>query len=236
MHKTIKAVSPVVVPKGYRQYKNPKLEKPTTAIVHKSAKIEPNVVLGNDVIVEEGARIYNGVNIGKGTVIAKNASIGSNTLIGKKCRINQGAYILQGVTIGNDVSIGSDASVECETTIDSDAWIASGISIGTEVHISEKTRIAVNIPDDVKTRAGCYYNSQTTSGGWLFSHSWFYYKHQNGTYWLSIGCQNWPISVWKKGAERIIVKHKQSESSAHKQKLVKQLKTMITLFESSKPK
>lgn len=77
-------------------------EKPSPAKIAKSAKIMPNVYIGDgveiaeNVIIMAGAYIGDRVSIGEGSVIHPNVVIYSDTKIGKKC------HLLANCVIGSD--------------------------------------------------------------------------------------------------------------------------------------
>jgi len=83
--------------------------------VEKSARVGPNVVLGDNCRVGSGARIINSilfdeVAIGKETVVA-GAIIASNVMIGNKVKIEPGAVISPNVQISDGVKIRRKAMI-----------------------------------------------------------------------------------------------------------------------------
>lgn len=80
----------------------------SSAIVHKTAKVAADVLIGPNVVVSEGAKIGKGCNLMANVVIERHAEIGTNV------RIHPGAIIGWGCTIGNDCLILSSAVIGSE--------------------------------------------------------------------------------------------------------------------------
>ncbi|MBC7396992.1 MAG: UDP-3-O-(3-hydroxymyristoyl)glucosamine N-acyltransferase [Bdellovibrionales bacterium] len=76
-----------------------------SAVIHETATIGINVVIGAQVVIEEGARIHAGATlypqvyigphceVGEGSVLFPKVTLYEKTLIGKHCRIHAGAVI-----------------------------------------------------------------------------------------------------------------------------------------------
>lgn len=98
-------------------------------IIHPSAIVALDTVLGDGVLVAAGAVIAPGATIGHGTIInhgavvdhdcrvgafchiAPNAALGGEVSIGDRVMIGTGAVVLPGITIANDVTIGAGTIV-----------------------------------------------------------------------------------------------------------------------------
>jgi len=71
----------------------------------KTKKIAPNVILGENVILNDFINLY-GCKIGDNTKIGPFVEVQKNALIGKRCKISSHTFICEGVTIEDDVFIG----------------------------------------------------------------------------------------------------------------------------------
>jgi acetyltransferase-like isoleucine patch superfamily enzyme len=90
------------------------MERPTGALEVKTF-IHPTVVLGQDVVIGEGVKIWANVHIreyatvGKETIIGEGAYIDHNVRIGERCKIQNGAFVYNPAVLENGVFIGPGA-------------------------------------------------------------------------------------------------------------------------------
>ncbi len=137
-------------------------------MIHESAYIEEDVLIG------EGTQIWHFVQIRKGAKIGKNCNIGkdvyidTNVVIGDNCKVQNFASLYQGLTVGNDVFIGPHVcftndlyprariwNEEClEKTIIQDgasiganSTIVAGITIGKYAMIGAGSVVTKDISD-----------------------------------------------------------------------------------------
>ena len=68
-------------------------------------KIEDNVVLGKDVILNDFINFY-GCKIGEETRIGPFVEVQKNAFIGKRCKVQSHSFICEGVTIEDEVFVG----------------------------------------------------------------------------------------------------------------------------------
>lgn len=71
---------------------------------HELKKIAPNVVLGQDVVLNDFINLY-GCTIGDGTKIGTFVEIQKNAFVGKYCKIQSHAFICEGVTIEDEAFV-----------------------------------------------------------------------------------------------------------------------------------
>ena len=68
-------------------------------------KIAPNVILGENVILNDFINLY-GCKIDDDTKIGPFVEVQKNAFIGKRCKISSHTFICEGVTIEDDVFVG----------------------------------------------------------------------------------------------------------------------------------
>ena len=70
--------------------------------------------INNGVVIEDknNTYIYEGVEIGKGTIIRPNTTIKSDVVIGEECEIGPNSYIREGCRLSNNVKIGSFVEIK----------------------------------------------------------------------------------------------------------------------------
>ena len=108
------------------------------SVIHPSAQIEPDVTLGEGVVVLAGAIIDQHTTIGDVTFVDM------GTVVCENCRIGENNFISAGTTIGGHVTIGQSNFIGLDTTI------VNGITIGNNNQINAKTLIHKNLKDNTK--------------------------------------------------------------------------------------
>lgn len=119
-----------------------------------------SIVLGKNVVIEEGVRIGENVQIGHNTVIHKDTQIGNNVKIGSNCvlgiipggnqkmrKINNGEkplIIHNGTRIGSLVSIYANSVVKENVFIGDQASIRENVTVGEESVIGRSAIIELN--------------------------------------------------------------------------------------------
>ena len=75
----------------------------------KTKKIAPNVILGENVILNDFINLY-GCKIGDNTKIGTFVEIQKNATIGANCKISSHTFICEGVTIEDNVFVGHNVT------------------------------------------------------------------------------------------------------------------------------
>lgn len=107
-------------------------------VIHPSAHIEPDVSLGEGVVVLAGAIIDQHTTIGDVTFVDM------GTAVCEDCHIGENNFISAGTTIGGQVTIGESNFIGLDTTI------VNGITIGNNNQINAKTLIHKNLEDNTR--------------------------------------------------------------------------------------
>ena len=127
-------------------------------MIAQGAYLAANVALGPYVVVEEGARIGQGTQIGAGSYIGRNVQIGEKCVIhprvyvGERCRIGNRVILHAGAVVGADgfgyemkdgkhvkvpqlgyVQIDDDAEIGANTTIDRGRFARTHIGEGAKI-------------------------------------------------------------------------------------------------------
>ena len=79
-------------------------------MIHPTAVVDPNAVLGHGVTVWQFASILAGTIVGMDAVIGSGCWIGKNCRIGQGVHINHGCFLPHGSQIGRDVFIGPNVT------------------------------------------------------------------------------------------------------------------------------
>jgi len=143
------------------------------ANIHENSRIDDDVSIGPNVVIEEGAEIAKGVCIKANSFIGRNVVIGEDTLIYPnvtildEVQIGQRCIIFPAAVIGGDgfghayddngwvkipqvgtVIIGNDVEIGSGTTIDRGAIentvIEDGVKLDNQIHIAHNVRIGEN--------------------------------------------------------------------------------------------
>jgi len=96
-------------------YVAPDVELGENTFVFEGAIIQSFVTMGEDVIVWSGAVIAHDSRVGDHCFIAPNASISGNVTLGENCFVGINATIRDGVTIAPDCVIGAGAIIKHDT-------------------------------------------------------------------------------------------------------------------------
>ena len=81
----------------------------SSARVHATADLEPDVTVGAQTSIWHRAQVRTGARIGTECVIGRDAFIDEGVVIGDRVKIQNGALIYHGVTVGDAVFIGPGA-------------------------------------------------------------------------------------------------------------------------------
>jgi acetyltransferase-like isoleucine patch superfamily enzyme len=121
-------------------------------VVEAGAEIEDGVTLGNNVVVHAG------VSIRRGTIVNDNAVLGrvpqvagiiqrqpktapGRLEIGSNCTIGAGAVIYAGTTIGDDTLIGDLACIREECRIGNHVVIGRGVMLNYNIELRDRVRV-----------------------------------------------------------------------------------------------
>lgn len=96
------------------------------AVVHPSAVVASDVVLGEGVQIMAGAVIQPGSRIGKNSIVNTNATVDHDCIIGDHVHISPGVTLSGGVKVGRMVHIGTGATVIQGIGIGDRCLVASG--------------------------------------------------------------------------------------------------------------
>ncbi len=112
-------------------------------VVHPSAVVASDVVLGEGAQVMAGAVIQPGSRIGRNSIVNTNASVDHDCVIGDHVHLAPGVTLSGSVRIGDCVHVGTGATIIQEVTIGPDSVIGAGSVVLTDV--SEKTQF-IGVP------------------------------------------------------------------------------------------
>lgn len=106
-----------------------------TTLVAPSAKVMPNVILGEGAQVLEQAFINHSSNIGEHSIVNSNATVEHDSRIGVSCHIAPGAVICGGVTVGENSFIGANATLIQNIALTNHCIIGAGVTVTEDVTI-----------------------------------------------------------------------------------------------------
>jgi UDP-3-O-[3-hydroxymyristoyl] glucosamine N-acyltransferase len=145
------------------------IEVSENVVIHPSATIEPNVIIGNHVKIGAGSYIRANAFIDDNTIIGKNVVVGAGAIIGtdafyfnknteggyRKWRSGGRVIIEDNVDIGaactinrgvsSDTIIGAGTKVDCQVHIGHDTVIGKNCLIAAQTGISGNTRIGDSV-------------------------------------------------------------------------------------------
>ncbi|QGM45244.1 NeuD/PglB/VioB family sugar acetyltransferase [Methylocystis heyeri] len=103
------------------------------SLVHPTAIVDEDVVLGEGVQIMAGAIIQTGVRIEANSIVNTGAIVDHDCLIGEHVHIAPGVSLSGGVTIGHSVHIGTGAIVIQNVRIGDGALVAAGAVVTADV-------------------------------------------------------------------------------------------------------
>ncbi len=92
--------------------------------------IHPSAIVAEDVVIGEGAQIMAGAIIQPGSRIGRNAIINTGARIDHDCKIGDHAHIAPGVTLSGGVSVGVSAHIGTGATVIQEVAIGARAIIG----------------------------------------------------------------------------------------------------------
>ncbi len=134
-------------------------------MIDKTADIPDDVVIGQNVVIEEGVRI------GEGTVLGHNVVIRKDTIIGKNVRVDDNTVLgklpmkaamsavtkekeLKPLVIGDNVLIGANVVVYRGAVVGSNVLLADLSSVREDVEIGEFTIVGRGVTVENKVKIG----------------------------------------------------------------------------------
>ncbi|MCL5291660.1 MAG: N-acetyltransferase [Actinobacteria bacterium] len=124
-------------------------------VVEEGAVIGDNVELGHNAVVHAGTRVGFGTTIAPGAVLGrqprppKGSSVSyaeplSRLLIGEGCNVGAGSVIYAGTVVGKDSTIADLASVRERCEIGERVVVGRGVCVENDVRIGSRTKIQSN--------------------------------------------------------------------------------------------
>lgn len=102
-------------------------------VVHPSAILAPDVVLGEGAQIMAGVVIQPGTRIGENTIVNSSASVDHDCIVGAHSHIAPGAVLCGGIVIGNRTMIGARSTVIQEIKIGGSVLIGAGAVVTANV-------------------------------------------------------------------------------------------------------
>ena len=102
-------------------------------LIHPSAVVAEDVVIGEGSVVMAGSVINPGAKIGKGCIVNTSSSIDHDCAVGDYCHVSVGSHLSGTVILGNHVWIGAGAIVSNNVKVCSDVVIGAGAVVINDV-------------------------------------------------------------------------------------------------------
>ncbi len=107
------------------------------SVIHSSALIMNDVLIGPGSVIMPGAIINRGVKLGCNVIVNSNSVIEHDVLIGDHSHVATAACITGGVIIGEQVLVGASSVIREKTTIASNAVIGLGSVVVSDIAIDQ---------------------------------------------------------------------------------------------------
>lgn len=107
-------------------------------LIHPSAVVAQDVVIGEGTAVMAGAVINPSVRIGRGCIVNTSASVDHDCVIGDFAHISVGAHLAGTVSIGDGTWVGIGAVVSNNISICSDCMIGAGAVVVKSIYAGGK--------------------------------------------------------------------------------------------------
>ncbi len=130
-NKVVNAVGLPLRTDVYKKLKKSGFELPN--LVHRSAVIEPTVIMGEGNLIFAGAIVGSEVIIGNDCVINSGAIVNHECIISDNCHVASGAILAGCVTVGENTLIGQGATVYQRVSIGKNVIIQNGCHIFNDV-------------------------------------------------------------------------------------------------------
>ena len=122
-----------------------------TRVIHPSAIIADNVVIGEGVQIMAGVIIQTGASIGQGSIVNTGASIDHDCSIGQNCHLAPGVVLSGCVDIGSGTHVGTGSVIVQGISIGTDSIVAAGSVVYKNI-VSNTTLIQKKKFFKMKTR------------------------------------------------------------------------------------
>lgn len=107
-------------------------------LIHPTANVANNSIIGDGTIVQINAVIHPMVRIGKNCVISTNAIIGHDSIIGNNVYIAPGVIINGSVVIGDNTFVGTGATIIQKTVVGNNCIIGASSCVNKDIPDNSK--------------------------------------------------------------------------------------------------
>lgn len=111
------------------------------AQIEASAFASSTAQLGRGVVLQVGARVLDGVALGRDVVVMPATTISRGALIGRGTRVGRNAFVGPGAYVGERVEIGTGARIEANAVIQDGVRIGRRAIIGAGAYVGARTQI-----------------------------------------------------------------------------------------------
>ncbi len=108
-------------------------------VVHPSAVVAADAILGEGCQIMAGAVIQPGCRIGDGAIVNTRASVDHDGTVGRFVHVAPGATLSGGVTLGDGCHVGTGAVVVQNVAIGANAFVTAGAVVTADVAADAKT-------------------------------------------------------------------------------------------------
>jgi len=126
-------------------------EKATRSIVHPSATIGTDVVVGEGALIAAGARVSTHCWIGRQVYIGPNVTVGHDCVLENYATLLPGANVSGNVRLGAETLIGAGATIRQGVAIGDAATVGMGAAVLNDV---DAASVVVGVPARVQRRDG----------------------------------------------------------------------------------
>jgi sugar O-acyltransferase (sialic acid O-acetyltransferase NeuD family) len=113
-----------------------------TKLVHPTATVGGDVVLGDGVILAAGSRVTTNIELGRHTHVHVNATVGHDSILMNNVSVYPGATVGGNVVLGDGVTIGTGANVLPGVRIGDGSMVGAGAVVTRDV-VSNTTVVGV---------------------------------------------------------------------------------------------
>lgn len=132
-------------------------------LIHPSAVIANDVIIGAGSVVMAGTVINSGTKIGRGVIINTSSSVDHDCIIDNYSHISVGAHLCGSVQVGENTWIGAGSTISNNINITSNVMIGSGTVV---VHSIEEKGTYIGVPARKMVN-----RIQNFGGGYPLAHS-----------------------------------------------------------------
>jgi acetyltransferase-like isoleucine patch superfamily enzyme len=132
----------------------------TSASVHATADVDPDVGIGSGTTIDARSRVAAGARLGADCTIGRDVFIDAGVTLGDRVEIHNGALIYEGVDVGNGVFIGPGA------ILTNDRYPRAVTSTGELVIAAERPIVPSTLSEGCTIGAGAVVVAGVTIGAW----------------------------------------------------------------------